>query len=240
MAVNVSVLNRRPSDRSLYLTAAVLFPLLVLVGYARTYYFSSFFDAAPLATRLVHVHGFVMSTWVVYFVAQVALVRSKNLKLHMSMGFAGIGLAAVVVIVGMMTAWDAHMVREVAPAGIPGHSFFLVPAFDMLLFVIFFGGAIYYRKRPAEHKALMLMTAINFVPAAIARIPLGIPPQFMIVQAFAIPFVLGLIALGYLWWKHGKLNKIFAAALALYAVSLVRVPIAGSELWLNFANWLTS
>ena len=42
----------------------------------------------------------------------------------------------------------------------------------MILFIIYFAGAIYYRKRPAEHKALMLMTAINFVAAAIARIPL--------------------------------------------------------------------
>ena len=40
-----------------------------------------------------------------------------------------------------------------------------------------------------------LMTAINFVPAPIARLPLGIPPQFMVLQAFVIPFVLGLAAL---------------------------------------------
>jgi hypothetical protein len=217
-----------------------MFPLLVVVGYARTYYFSSFFNAKPLATTLVHVHGFVMSAWVLYFVAQVALVRSKNLKLHMSMGFAGIALAALVVVVGMMTAWDAHMVRGTAPAGIDPHSFFLVPTFDMALFVIFFAGAIYYRKRPAEHKTLMLMTAINFVPAAIARIPLGIPPKFMVLQAFVIPFVLGLAALGYHTWKHGKLNKIFAAALGLYAVSLVRVPLASTAAWLNFANWISS
>jgi hypothetical protein len=59
-----------------------------------------------------------MSTWVLYFVAQVALVRSKNIKLHMSVGIAGIALAAIVVVVGMATAWDAHMVRGMAPAGI--------------------------------------------------------------------------------------------------------------------------
>jgi len=239
MAANAQVL-RRPSDRSLFLIAAVVFPLLVLIGYARTYYFGSFFGAKPLATTLVHIHGFVMSTWVLYFVAQVALVRSKNLKLHMSMGFLGIALAALVVVVGMLTAWDAHMVRGVAPTGIPPHSFFLVPTFDMLLFVVFFAGAIYHRKRAAEHKTLMLMTAINFIPAAVARIPLGIPPKFMILQAFAIPFALGLAALAWHTRKHGKLNKTFAAALALYALSLVRIPLAGSAIWLNFANWISS
>ena len=239
MAINAQVL-RRPSDRGLFLIAAVGFPLLVLIGYSRTYYFGSFFGAKPLATTLVHAHGLVMSAWVLYFVAQVALVRSKNIKLHMSMGMAGIALAALVVVVGMLTAWDAHMVRGVAPAGIPAHSFFLVPTFDMLLFVIFFGGAVYYRKRPAEHKTLMLMTAINFIPAAVARIPLGIPPELMVFQAFAIPALLGLAALIWHSWRHGKVNKVFAAALALFVVSLVRVPISSSDLWLNFANWITA
>ena len=239
MATNVQVL-RRPSDRGLFLIAAIGFPLLVLIGYARTYYFSSYFNAKPLATTLVHAHGLVMSAWVLYFGAQVALVRSKNLKLHMSMGMAGIALAILVVVVGMATAWDAHMVRGVAPAGIPAHSFFLVPTFDMLLFVIYFAGAVYYRKSPAEHKTLMLMTAINFIPAAVARIPLGIPPEFMVLQAFAIPAALGAAALAWHTWRHRKLNRIFAAALVLFVLSLVRVPIAGSALWLNFASWIAS
>ena len=79
MAASVEVLNgsgerlrvsRRPSDRGLFLAAGVLFPLLVLVGYARTYYLGSLFGAKPLANTLVHAHGLVMSAWVIYFVAQ--------------------------------------------------------------------------------------------------------------------------------------------------------------------------
>src|SRR6266404_4668362 len=152
MAINANIL-RRPSDRGLFLTAAILFPLLVLVGYFKSYYFSAFFDVRPVANALVHVHAAVMTLWVVYFTTQIALIRSKNVKLHMTMGMAGIALAAlVVVVVGLVTAYDAHLVRAAAPAGINPHGFFVIPVFDMLLFVIFFAGAIYYRKRPAEHK----------------------------------------------------------------------------------------
>jgi hypothetical protein len=41
------------------------------------------------------------------------------------------------------------------------------------MFAMLFGGAVYYRKKPAAHKSLMLLTAINFVPPALARIPIA-------------------------------------------------------------------
>jgi hypothetical protein len=111
MAINASLL-RHPSDRGLFLTAAIGFPLLVLIGYFKSYYFSAFFDVKPVANALVHAHGLVMTLWVVYFTSQIALVRSKNVKLHTILGMAGIALAALVVIVGMTAAYDAHIVRK--------------------------------------------------------------------------------------------------------------------------------
>ena len=63
-----------------------VFPLIVLIGYFKTYYFSAFFDVPSVANALVHAHGIVMTVWVLYFVAQVALIRSKNIKLHMTIG----------------------------------------------------------------------------------------------------------------------------------------------------------
>lgn len=240
MAVNAISL-RRPTDRGLFLVAAAVFPLLVLIGYFKSYYFTAFFpDARPIANALVHAHGIVMSAWVLYFVAQVALVRSKNIKLHMTLGLAGIGLAALVVIVGMATAWDSHIVRHTAPSGMNPHGFFLIPTLDMLFFIAFFGGAIYYRKRPAEHKTLMLMTAINFTPAAIARIPL-LPPDLFIIQALGFPILLGLGCFAWHTWKHRKFNKVFAIALGAFIISgPLRVVFAGTQTWLGFVGWLAS
>ena len=37
-----------------------------------------------------------------------------------------------------------------------------IPLFDLVMFSMLFGGAVYYRKRPSAHKSLMLLTAINF------------------------------------------------------------------------------
>lgn len=238
MAINANLI-RRPSDRGLFMAAAIGFPLLVLIGYFKSYYFSAFFaDASPIANRLVHAHGIVMSLWVIYFVAQVALIRSKNIKLHMTLGMAGIALAAIVVIVGLATAYDAQLVRGAAPPGADPHEFFILPVSDMVLFVIFFAGAIYYRKRPTEHKCLMLLTAINFLPAALFRLPL-FPPELTIIGTFGIPALMAVACLIWLTRKHRKLNVIFAAGVLLLIVAIpLRIIIAPSQIWLNFAGLL--
>lgn len=241
MAINANLLPRQ-SDRRLFLIAAIGFPLLVLIGYFKSYYFSAFFDVRPVANALVHAHGIVMTTWVIYFVAQVALIRSKNIKLHMSMGMAGIALAALVVIVGLATAYDAQLVRHSAPPGADPYEFFILPLGDMLLFVVYFAGAIYYRKRPLEHKSLMLMTAINFLPAALFRIPF-IPESLAMLIAFGAPSLIAISSLVYLKMKHGKFNRVFVAAILLYLIALpipFRMAFAQTALWHNFTNWLAS
>lgn len=241
MAINADVLiHRRPSDRALMIAAAVGFPLLVVIGYAKTYYLAPFFDHKALANTLVHFHAAIMSLWVVFFTAQVALIRTKNVRIHMTMGWVGVGLAALVVMVGMWTAVDSHLIRRTGPPGVDPHTFFMVPLLAMTLFVIYFAGAIYYRKRPAEHKALMLMTAFNFVGAAIARIPL-LPPQYGMAQYFGIPDIFALISLAWFTWKHKKFNWVFASAVALFIISQpLSVVIGYSQPWLNFMSWAAS
>ena len=237
MAANANIL-RRPSDKALWIGAAALFPLIVLIGYFKTYYFRAFFDVPAFGHWLVHLHAVTMSVWVLYFVAQVALVRTKNLKLHMSMGMAGIALAAIVVVVGMATAWNSHIVRYTAPGGIDPHAFFLVPVLDMFLFVLFFAGAIYWRKRPANHKTLMLMTAINFSPAAIARMPI-LPPEMMIVQWIAFPIVLAVLCFAYYTWRHRTFNWVFFTAMMLFCISgPARLYIAFTQPWLDLVGWM--
>jgi len=238
MAINANLLPRQ-SDRRLFLIAAIGFPLLVLTGYFKSYYFSAFFDVPSVANSLVHAHGIVMSVWVLYFVAQVALVRSKNIKLHMSMGMAGIALAALVVIVGLATAYDAQIVRRASPPGSDPHEFFILPVGDMLLFVIYFAGAIYYRKRPLEHKSLMLMTAINFLPAALFRIPI-VPPDYAILFAFGTPTLIAILSLAWMRLKHDKFNYVFAVAILLYITLPLRLAFAETAVWHSFTNWLAS
>ncbi|HRH46463.1 MAG TPA: hypothetical protein PKY82_32770 [Pyrinomonadaceae bacterium] len=232
MAINSNLL-RRPNDRNLYLAAGVLFPLLVFIGYFKTYYLSKFFEVPPIANSLVHLHAIVMSVWVLYFTAQVALIRTKNIKLHMTMGMAGIALAAIVVIVGLATAYDSHVVRHTAPPGLNPYSFLVIPLGDMALFILFFAGAIYYRKKPFEHKSLMLMTAINFAAPAIARIPV-VSPEYFLLWAFGVPCLIAVTCLIGLSIRHRKINKVLALAVLLFVVlQPLRISIGLSDWWVQ-------
>lgn len=239
MATNSILLRRRPIDKNLYLLAAALFPLVVLIGYFKSYYFSVFFaDARPIANALVHAHAVVMSAWVIYFAVQIALIRTKNVKLHMTMGFAGIALAALVIIVGMVTAYDSMLVRQSAPPGINPFGFFILPFGDMVLFIVYFAAAIYYRKRPLEHKTLMLMTAINFVPAALFRISF-VPPEYSIFFAFGSAALIAIVCLVWLRIKHGKFNPVFAAAILLFVIGLpLRMFISETQTWLQLVGMI--
>ena len=241
MATN-AYLFRRPSDRALFVTAAIGFPLLVLIAYARSYYFAAYFNAKPLANTLVHVHAVVMTVWVAYFSTQIALARSGSIRLHRRLGMAGVALAALVFITGMAVAVDKHLVQRSAPRGVSPEGFFAIPLAEMLLFALCFGGAIYYRKRPAEHKTLMLMTAINFLTPAFARIPL-FPPGlgFRIAQVFGIPALLALACFGWHTWKHRRPNGVFAAAVLIQLASYPLVIFLGrNETWIAFVGRLYS
>lgn len=232
MAINSNLIPR-PSDRNLFLAAAIAFPLVVLAGYFKSYYFSAFFDVPSVANTLVHAHGVTMSAWVIFFVAQTALIRTKNVKLHMTMGLAGVALAALVVVVGMATAYDAQLVRHSAPPGANPHAFFLLPAGDMALFVVLFTAAIIYRKRPAAHKPLMLLTAINFMPAALFRIS-PVADQYTMLWAFGVPALIAALCFAWYTARHRKFNTIFAAGVLLLLVAVpLRMVIMESKLWLD-------
>src|SRR3954468_5603460 len=114
----------RSSDRRLFAIVAAIFPLIVLIGFARTYYLKFAFGDPPLPSVLVHFHGLLMTAWVIYFITQVVLIRSKRARVHMRAGMIGIALAVAILIVGFFTAVAAAKFGSAStPAGIPPMSF---------------------------------------------------------------------------------------------------------------------
>lgn len=232
----------RRSDRRLYLAAAILFPIIVLIGFGPTYYVRFAFDRPPVPSMLVHLHGILMTAWVGFFIAQVLLVRTKRQKVHMNLGLLGIALAILVIVVGFFTAAaSAKFGSASAPPDIPPLAFFIVPFVDLLMFAGLFGAAIYYRTRPANHKRLMLLTVINFLPPAVARIPVDafqvLGPLFF----FGVPAVLAIGLLVYDTWRNRKLNLPFlVGALVLIASYPLRIIISSTGAWMSLAAWVTS
>lgn len=234
-------LHRHLFDRRLFMAAAIAFPLIVLAGFGRTYYFKGLFDVPPLASRLVHLHGLLMTGWVALFATQVWFISSRRIRLHQRLGYAGIALAALMIAVGIVTAVRAAKYGAAStPPGVSPLAFLIVPLFDLLMFAILFGGAVYYRKKSATHKRLMLLTVLNFLPPAVARIPIAQLQAAGPLWFFGFPTAVALLCLGWDTWRHATLNKVFLAGTVLLIASyVVRLMLMSTDAWMQFARWLT-
>src|SRR5437016_2217866 len=170
MAMNPGI-QTTGRDRRMYIWFAVFMPIIVLFGFARSYYLKGFFGFPALTSLLVQLHGIVVTSWVVLFVTQVTLVATGRAGTLQRLGVSGAVLAILIVIVGVLTG-IAGAARGSTP-GPPALQFLAVPVFDMLVFAILVGTALYVRRRRLDiHKRLMLLAAVNLLTPAIARIPL--------------------------------------------------------------------
>ena len=227
-------LPTRISDRRLYILAAILTPLIVLAGFARTYYLKPFFNTPDLAGRIVHLHGIVMTAWVLLFITQISLVATRRTKIHKRLGVLGGVLAALVVIVGVLTALYAAA-RDASP-GPPALSFLIIPLGDMLIFSILIGLALYFRRKLDVHKRLMLLAAINLLTPAIARIPLDFIINGGPLVFFGLTDLCLLACVAFDTFKHRSLHPVFLwGTVFVIAMQPLRLLLSGTDDWMGFA-----
>ena len=229
----------RVNDRRLYILAAIVTPLIVLAGFARTYYLKPFFNTPDLPGRIVHLHGIVMTAWVLLFITQVSLVATRRTRVHQRLGIAGGVLAALVVIVGILTALFAAA-RGATP-GPPALAFLVVPLGDMLVFSVLIGLALYFRRKLQVHKRLMLLAAINLLTPAIARIPLSFIANGGPLAFFGLTDLVLLAFVAYDTVKHRRLHPVFLwGSIFIIAMQPLRLLLAGTSVWMNFAAALVA
>lgn len=237
-----AVKHDRNWEHRFFAVFAAAYVVAVLVGFGPTFYLKPLFNYPPITRSIIWVHGFVMAAWVLLFVAQVYLISSKRIRIHQKLGILGVLIAVALVVSGFnLTIAAAKYGTAAAPADIPPLEFMIVPFGDLIVFSILFGAAVYFRKKAADHKRLILLTMICLAPPAIARFPGGMTASFGPLWFFGVPSVMVILMILGDWWRSGKLNKIFlAGGIFLVASAWLRLPVASTPLWLNFAEWLTS
>lgn len=239
-----ATLNRaipgRNRERRMAIAVAIFFPLVVLIGFARSYYLKTFFGFPALPNLLVHVHGAIMTSWVLLFIVQVWLVASHRTRLHMKLGVLGSVLALLVFAVGTLTGLDAAA-RGASVPGIPPLSFLVIPLGDMLVFAILVGAALLYRRKLDIHKRLMLLSAFNLLPAAVARIPLGFIQNGGPLAFYGIPDLCIVIFILYDTIKHRRLHPAsLLGGILVIASHPLRIMFAGTQTWISIADSLVS
>lgn len=235
-------------DHRFFVAAGAAAFAIVFVGFARTYYLKSLFGT-PALPWLVHVHGFLMTSWFALFFVQVRLVAAHRVDLHRRLGVAGAALAALMVIVGVTVALRAGARDLHRPnAGDRPIAFMGFILFVMLVFAILVGAALLLRRRKDYHKRLMLLSCLSLVGPGLFRIPLKHVAVVSFLRTgglfglFGLDLLLIYACVGYDTWRNRRLHPAFVWGALL--IALEDLPFVGlflsSPVWNHIGTWLVS
>lgn len=229
-------LKGKQLDNYFFPGMAILILGTVFLGFAKTYFLAGVFRA-PLPNWLIHVHGAVFSSWVVFLIVQTSLVAAGRVDLHRRLGLIGFGLASLMILLGTAAATDG-LRRAASNPAIDPKSFYIIPLTDLLIFgtLVFF--AFRARLNPPAHKRLILIATIALLVAAVARWPFAFIHQspFWVTELCTYVFLVLLFV--YDLWSTGKVQRVTLWASAfLIVVQQVRLPIGQTAAWHSFATW---
>jgi hypothetical protein len=165
-------------EKYFYFSMSLLIAAVVVYGFSHTIGDNLFHPAAP-RPLLLSIHGACFSAWVLFFIFQSVLVRTRNVRVHKLTGWFGAALAALMVPLGVTTAvvmgrFDVHVLHQQDEV-----SFFLVPLFDMVCFSATVIPAILLHRRPELHRRFILVATCILTSAAFGRFPTNFfPPAY--------------------------------------------------------------
>jgi hypothetical protein len=230
----------RRNERRFYLILAATAAAVVLFGFSRTYFLKEIFGT-PSLTPLVHLHGFLFSSWIAVLLTQVSLVAMGRTDLHRRLGIVGALLAVAMLIVGTATAITGAKLGHAPPGAPPALIFLTVPIFEMPVFAILAGTGLYLRNKPQYHKRLMVLATLGIMTAAFGRMPLDFMRIPNPIRSFMLTDLIVLGAISYDTMKNHKLHPAFLWGGLLVILSHpLRLLIGGTAAWMTFARWLTS
>jgi hypothetical protein len=245
------LLARTPVSRrtgGFFVAMAIAAMLTVLLGFSPSYYLRSVTGATRYPTGLpislslpplIHLHAIVFSAWIFLFLAQSTLVAAGRTDIHRRLGLAGAVLLPVMIVLGCMTA-----VRGARDGWNPGGpypdslAFMVVGLADILVFSIFVGAGLYYRRRREVHKRLMLLGTLGgLMWPAITRMPL-VAGRPALMFGLLGSLVLASAVRDFL--SESRVHPVSLwGAVAILAAFPLRVAIGLTPAWHSFAAWLT-
>jgi hypothetical protein len=219
---------------------ALLVTAGVVIGFGPSWFMRGYMNSARPLTPLgplVIIHAIAFTAWIVLFIAQAGLISARQHKLHMRLGMATVGLAVVMVVLGVLTGARQAALGS-GPPGIPPLSWFALPFFDMVVFSGLVAGGYAYRRDPQTHKRLMLCATLLMLQPGIGRIPM---PETVFGGELTtlVAFLLATPLLAWDFVQRGRPHKAtFVGLVALGGEQLFRLSVWESQAWHEFANFV--
>jgi hypothetical protein len=155
-------------DRYFFVTCASVIALVVVTGFAPTFFARAWFGESRPLSALVIAHGVFGSAWLALFVVQ-AVLAARRLVWHARLGAVGVGVASAFVATGVLvvrTLEAGHLFDT--PRVLAAHVF--TNGAPLLAFGTLVICGVLQRHAPARHKRLMLLAAIVLVPPGVGRL----------------------------------------------------------------------
>jgi hypothetical protein len=115
----------------------------------------------------VHFHAAAFVGWLVLLTVQVGLVRAGRTDIHRKLGVLGVGLAAVMMVLGPATAIHMDALHFGTPGSDP--AFMAIQFTDILAFAGLVSAAVLLRRNSAAHKRLILLATLYISDAGFSR-----------------------------------------------------------------------
>jgi uncharacterized membrane protein len=219
-----------------YFGFGVLGLAAVFVGFSTTYFL-------PMARRslaappVVHLHGAMCLTWVLLFISQCLLVRTRRTRFHRQLGMAGIPVALAVLATGLGTAlWATERDLGTVPTALATMIGTLTSLTIFVAFVIF---AVAKRRQPDWHKRLMMLATIVVLWPAYFRFRHLLPwlprPEIWLALVLAdLPILVGAVRDRLVYGRVHPVWAIFGSALVVEQTA--EVMLFETVLWRNLGG----
>lgn len=211
-----SVHPRRRSVQSPAVAGTIVVLVLAGLGFFPTYF--GLFPGFPGVAPAIHFHAATLIAWLVLVLVQAVLVRKGRTDLHKRLGQIAFALLPLVIL-GFVLAMNDGQRRHKNPELI------LATLFDASLFLFFVGLGLWHRRKPALHRAFMLLALLPFLNPALGR---------LVSPMLSLPIeLLAMVALLLLARRRKEPLRPYVVGLGLFFVSLgllVSVMVARPEI----------
>ena len=192
--------------------------------------FPGFVKQLPPPPKVIWVHAFVFTMWLVLLTAQVLLVLRNRVSWHRNFGWFLVFWACLMAVLGPWAAIAAQVVTIHTPYFNP--QFLVVNLVDIGAFLPLLAWGITLRKNPAAHRRMMILATVSLADPGFARFSGWLWPNephnalLWFVDVFYGNVLLIALMAGWDWWR-GRLMRSFVIG----AAALLAVEFAGSFLY---------
>jgi FtsH-binding integral membrane protein len=228
------------AERAFYLAMMAAIFLLVVWGFAPSFYLRSlvsppptYIDRPDWMSWMFIAHGVLATAWLVLFAAQTVLIGRKQLRLHKAIGQSVKPLYFVLVGTGFLVGYiGARYGFHQVP--FDSVTFSALPWLVITVFAILGWAGLHERRDPQRHKRLMLLATIALADAGVARVTMFhglLPPWLSTTVLLLIPLLV---------WDLATLRRIHRTTvkggLLVAGALLLSVPIGMTKPWHAFVT----